>query len=87
MRARWASAGALALAVALLSGCGSTPEPTPQPSDEPTPTQHGSYAQCLREHGVPAPAGPVTGPPPGVAPETWKQAMADCASLAPGPVE
>ncbi len=46
---------------------------------------HGSLAYCLGQHGVPAPPGPATGPPPGVDPATWDKAMEACSSLAPGP--
>nr|WP_240761133.1 hypothetical protein [Mycolicibacterium sp. CR10] len=46
---------------------------------------HGSLAYCLGQHGIPAPPGPTTGPPPGVDPARWHEAMVACASLAPGP--
>ncbi|WP_163721700.1 hypothetical protein [Mycolicibacterium psychrotolerans] len=46
---------------------------------------HGSLAYCLGQHGVPAPPGPASGPPPGVDPATWDAAMQACSSLAPGP--
>ncbi|MCB0949062.1 MAG: hypothetical protein KDB44_07240 [Mycobacterium sp.] len=52
---------------------------------EPGSTGHGSLANCLSEHGVPASPGPTTGPPSGVDPATWEKAMAECSSLAPGP--
>jgi hypothetical protein len=72
-------------AVTLLAGCASEP-----PADEPAttseaPTGHGTLAQCLREHGVPAAPGPAAGPPASVDPAAWNQAMQSCASLAPGP--
>ncbi|MGB3485385.1 MAG: hypothetical protein WBB07_24615 [Mycobacterium sp.] len=75
----------------LAAGCG-TPETSPE-TTEPTPvSEHGSYAQCLTEHGVdqlPAPAlGPAPGPaapPPGVDAATWEQAVTACADFAPGP--
>ncbi|NVN53584.1 hypothetical protein [Mycolicibacterium hippocampi] len=67
-------------------------EPSPDgTTSESTPTSvvpsvgHGSLAYCLGQHGMPAPPGPATGPPPGVDPAKWEQAMAECSSLAPGP--
>ena len=42
------------------------------------------FQQCLSEHGVPAAPGPA-GPPPGVDPDKWNEAMQTCSSLAPGP--
>ena len=77
----------IAAAGAVLVGCGS-PAESPAPSS-PSPTQptesHGSYASCLDRHGVPAPPGPVSGPPPGIDAATWESAMAECSELAPGP--
>jgi hypothetical protein len=74
-----AAAGA---AAALLSACGSEQAPAPA-STQPT-TQHGAYAECLAEHGVPTPpAGPAA--PPGVDAQTWADAQKACASKAPGP--
>ncbi|MGB3355963.1 MAG: hypothetical protein WBB00_24800 [Mycobacterium sp.] len=67
---------------------GTSPDGT---TSESTPTSvapsvgHGSLAYCLGQHGMPAPPGPATGPPPGVDPAKWEQAMAECSSLAPGP--
>ncbi len=49
-----------------------------------TQSGHGSLAQCLTEHGVPAAPGPA-GPPPGVDPGAWNEAMQACATYAPGP--
>lgn len=49
-----------------------------------TPAGHGSLAQCLSDHGVPAAPGPA-GPPPGVDGEAWDEAMQACATFAPGP--
>ena len=72
-------------AAALLAGCASEP-PAEQPSTtSEAPAGHGSLAQCLSEHGVPAAPGPTPGPPAGVDPAKWDQAMQSCASLAPGP--
>jgi hypothetical protein len=71
------------LAAGLLSACGSAPAPAPTTSTQPT-AQHGAYAQCLAEHGVPTPpAGPDA--PPGVDQQTWAKAQQACASQAPGP--
>ncbi|MCH9730225.1 MAG: hypothetical protein K0U84_11240 [Actinomycetia bacterium] len=90
---RWAIAALLA-AAACAGGCsppGERPSEAPQPT-APTSTSvapstdHGSLAQCLAQHGVPAPPGPATGPPPGVDPANWEKAMAECSTLAPGPV-
>jgi len=52
----------------------------------PVPSEHGSLAHCLREHGVPDSAGSgVLGPPQGVDPGVWDQATKACSSLEPGP--
>lgn len=56
-----------------------------QTTTSETPSGHGSLAQCLDEHGVPAAPGPAAGPPPGVDAETWNKAMQACATFAPGP--
>jgi len=90
---RWAIVAVLAAAI----GAAACSPPGESPSEAPRPTApsstsvapsagHGSLAQCLSRHGVPAPPGPTTGPPPGVDPATWEKAMAECSSLAPGPV-
>ena len=71
-------------AAGILAGCSSNP-PAEQSTTSVAPTGHGSLAQCLSEHGVPAAPGPAAGPPPGVDPGTWNQAMQTCSSLAPGP--
>ena len=85
--------GAAAAAV-LLAGCTSSPTPSGPPtaiSPAPTeatvsPAQHGSFAQCLHNHGVTDSGGSaVLGPPAGVDQATWDQAMKACATLAPGP--
>lgn len=78
----------LALAVMVVPAC-SKPE-RPGDSDTPsvsTPASHGSYAACLSANGVPPSAGPITpaGPPSGVSPAVWEQAMRACSTLAPGP--
>ena len=76
---------ASAAAVGMLAGCSSEPQQSTTTESEVAPTGHGSLAQCLNEHGVPAAPGPAAGPPPGVDPDTWHQAMQVCSSLAPGP--
>ncbi len=78
---RWA---AVIAAAAMIAGCSSTQAP-PEQSSTPAPNGHGAYANCLHEHGVSAPPGPVAGPPPGTDQETWHKATQACASLAPGP--
>ena len=83
MRAIWLAAGLAAAAI--LAGCASEP-PAEQPSTtSDAPTGHGSLAQCLSDHGVPAAPGPAAGPPPGVDSETWNKAIKACATFAPGP--
>lgn len=85
----WAVSAVIA-AVVVTAGCASAVEPD---GDRTTPSSavpsvgHGSFAYCLSQHGVPAPPGPVTEPPPGVDVKTWNIAMAECSSLAPGPAE
>jgi len=68
---------------------GTTGLATTSPSFAPpsvSPSEHGSLAQCLREHGVPDSAGPaVLGPPTGVDPGVWDQARKACSPLEPGP--
>jgi hypothetical protein len=74
VRTRLMAAGFVA--AGLLSACESHPAPAPA-SIQPT-AQHGAYAQCLAEHGVPTPpAGP--GAPPGVDEQTWEKAQQACA--------
>ncbi|MGE0214297.1 hypothetical protein [Mycolicibacterium sp.] len=77
------------VAALLAAACGS---PEPPPAEAPsvvtsTSVGHGSLAYCLSQHGVPAPPGPPSGPPPGVDPQTWDDALQECSSLAPGPAE
>ena len=82
MRTAWLAAGVVAAGI--LAGCSSSP-PAQQSTTSEAPTGHGSLAQCLSEHGVPAAPGPAAGPPPGVDPGTWDEAMQSCSTLAPGP--
>lgn len=81
--------GALLLGISL-TACGSASAPG-EPS-ESAPSEHGSYAHCLAEHGIEQPPaqalGPAPGPvaaPAGVDPAVWEQAMQACVELAPGP--
>lgn len=92
--------GVAAAAAAMLAGCAPTPTPSqptaisPAPSttgvapgtNTVAPAEHGSLAHCLHEHGVPDSAGTaVLGPPSGVDPGVWDQAMKACSPLEPGP--
>jgi hypothetical protein len=72
-------------AAGLLVACSSNTTEQPATSTSVAPTGHGTLAQCLSEHGVPMAPGPAVGPPPGVDPATWQQAMQACSSPAPGP--
>ena len=74
-------------AAGILAGCSSNPpaEQSTTEKSEVAPTGHGSLAQCLSEHGVPAAPGPIPGRRQGVDPDTWNEAMQTCSSLAPGP--
>jgi len=85
MRLWWLAASVAAAGI--LTGCSSNEpeEQSPTTESQVAPTGHGTLAQCLRDHGVPAAPGPGAGPPPGVDPGTWDKAMQSCASLAPGP--
>jgi hypothetical protein len=86
-------AALIAAAALVAASCSSSNGPQPAPTtdspatDSPTTqatTQHGGYAVCLAEHGVPTPpAGP--GAPPGVDQQTWAKAQQACADKAPGP--
>ncbi|WP_438804028.1 hypothetical protein [Mycolicibacterium mageritense] len=53
-----------AAAAALALGACSSGESEPAPAS-PAPAEHGSFAHCLSEHGVPSAPGPVAGAPPG----------------------
>ncbi|WNG92254.1 hypothetical protein [Mycobacterium sp. ITM-2016-00318] len=77
---------AVVAAAVVIAGCSSNEAPSEESSTQsPALNGHGGYASCLREHGVSAPPGPVTGPPQGTDESTWKKAEQACASLAPGP--
>lgn len=85
---------ATAAAVVLLAGCSSTPTPSgppttisPAPTEATiTPSEHGSLAHCLAQHGVAESGGSVVlGPPPGVDQKAWDDAMKACSTLGPGP--
>nr|WP_082570487.1 hypothetical protein [Mycobacterium sp. Root135] len=75
-------------ATCLLASCAAesaepkSPEPTAPPA---TSSAHGSLADCLAKHGVPAAVGPAVAAPPGVDENTWRDAMRDCSPLGPGP--
>jgi hypothetical protein len=72
-------------AAGLLAACAGEDRPSEPASSSSSPSGHGSYAECLNEHGVPAAPGPSTGPPAGVDRAAWDEALKSCASLAPGP--
>lgn len=73
-------------AAVLLAACSTETPPAEQSPTSIAPSSgHGTLAHCLSEHGVPSAPGPAVGPPPGVDPATWQQAMQACSSLAPGP--
>lgn len=82
-----------AATAALVAGCAPSPAPSQPTAISPAPStsssttpEHGSLAHCLHEHGIPDSAGTaVLGPPPGVDPGTWDEAMKACSTLAPGP--
>ncbi|QEN16125.1 hypothetical protein ACRDU6_28565 [Mycolicibacterium sp. ELW1] len=62
------------------------PDTTSPTTTAPGSAEHGSLARCLHEHGVPDSAGTaVLGPPSGVDPGVWDQAMKACSPLEPGP--
>ena len=72
-------------AVLTIAGCSSKPAEPSAP--EPPTSSHGNLSECLHAHGVPDSAGPaaVLGPPDGIDPAVWDQAMTACSTLAPGP--
>ncbi|OBK74525.1 hypothetical protein [Mycobacterium sp. 1274761.0] len=73
-------------AVIVVAGCSSNETPSQESTTQPPATGgHGAWANCLHEHGVSTPPGPVAGPPPGTDEATWHKATQACASLAPGP--
>ena len=76
-------AAACILGIAV-GGCSSKRDTTPAPSES---ASHGGLAECLKAHGVQDAGGQAVlmGPPAGVAPDTWDQAMKACSTLAPGP--
>lgn len=73
--------------VLVIAGCSSKSEQAPAESSPATPAAHGSLAECLHSHGVPASAGPAValGRPDGVDQATWDKAMEECSKLGPGP--
>ncbi|GAA1696280.1 hypothetical protein MMUR_62440 [Mycolicibacterium murale] len=77
-------AGCALAVMAVSTACTTSTEPqAPAPTSAAPTTEHGSYAQCLAEHGIEG-ATPL-GPPPGVDPAVWDEATAACADHAPGP--
>ena len=50
-------------------------------------TEHGGLSECLASHGVTDSGGTaiMLGPPAGVDPGSWDNAMQECSGLAPGP--
>lgn len=78
-------AAVIAAAAVIMAGC-SSHEAEPEQSSSTQPLSgHGAYANCLHEHGISAPPGPVAGPPPGTDEHAWHEATQACAALAPGP--
>jgi hypothetical protein len=73
------------VAAGLLAACSSNTASPEQSTTSVAPTDHGAFAHCLSQHGVPTAPGPAVGPPPGVDQDTWHKAMQACSSLAPGP--
>lgn len=76
---------ALCVAGVAAAGCSSKKDATPAPAE--SSTNHGGLADCLKSHGVEDAGGQAVlmGPPAGVDPGTWDQAMKVCSTLAPGP--
>lgn len=74
-------------AVMMIPSCSKPERSGPADAPSSSPAAHGSYAACLSANGVPPSAGPITpaGPPSGVSPAIWEQAMRACSTLAPGP--
>jgi hypothetical protein len=71
-------------ATSLVASCAAE-APAPGDPTSTTSSTHGTLAECLSKHGVPAVAGPAAGPPPGVDEATWRSAMQACSPLGPGP--
>lgn len=76
----------VSVAALLLAACSGKQAPSEPTTTEPMPA-HGSLAECLKANGVSESSGPaaVLGPPAGVDPAKWDEAMKACATLAPGP--
>ena len=57
------------------------------PSSPAERTEHGGLSECLKDHGVTDSGGTaiMLGPPAGVDPGAWDEAMKVCSGLAPGP--
>jgi hypothetical protein len=67
------------------AGCSSKPAPRPSAPSATLPAEHGLFAKCMQDNGVPAARGLPLGPPPGVDPGVWQKALQVCSALAPGP--
>lgn len=79
---------ALAAAAVLGGACAHSEPPTEEPAVSTAPAAHGGLAECLHAHGIPDTATPaVLGPPEGVDPAVWQEAMHACSTLAPGPAQ
>lgn len=77
----------VASAAVVLSACSSTSTKPETSTPSSAPAAHGSLAECLKSHGVTEAGGApaVLGPPDGIDPGTWDEAMKACSTLAPGP--
>jgi len=84
---RHLTAAVVASAALALSGCSSASNEPDTSTPSSAPAEHGSLAECLKSHGVTESGGTpaVLGPPAGVDPGTWDEAMKACSTLAPGP--
>ncbi len=78
---------AAALVLAACSGKQVPATTEPEPVTTGPASAHGSLAECLKAQGVPESSGAaaVLGPPSGVDPAVWDQAMKQCSDFAPGP--
>ena len=84
---RHLTAAVVASAALALSGCSSASNEPDTSTPSSAPAEHGSLAECLKSNGVTESGGTpaVLGPPAGVDPGTWDEAMKACSTLAPGP--
>jgi hypothetical protein len=79
-------AAVIAGAALALAACSGQQAPQQPATTGPT-SAHGSLADCLKAQGMPESSGPaaVLGPPAGVDPAKWGDAMKACSDFAPGP--